>query len=51
MKLNPAKCIFGIDLKNFLGFIVSQSGIEADIEKIKTIREMKLLITLARRKG
>ena len=41
MKLNPAKCAFGIASGNFLGFLVSQRGIEANPEKIKAILEMK----------
>lgn len=42
MKLNSAKCAFGIDSGKFLGFIVSQRGIEVNIEKIDTIINMKL---------
>jgi hypothetical protein len=33
MKLNPAKCGFGVSAGKFLGFIVSQRGIEANPEK------------------
>ena len=41
MKLNPAKCAFGIASGKFLGFLVSQRGIEANPEKIRAILEMK----------
>lgn len=41
MKLNLAKFDFGVDSKKFLGFIVSERGIEANIEKIKAIMDMK----------
>ena len=34
MKLNPAKCIFGIASGKFLGFMVSQRGIKANPEKV-----------------
>lgn len=40
MKLNPAKCIFGGSFGKFLGFMVSQWGIEANPEKIKAVIEM-----------
>ena len=30
MKLNPYKCAFGISSRKFLGFVVSQRGIEAN---------------------
>ena len=29
MKLNPAKCIFGVSFGKFFGFMISQRGIEA----------------------
>jgi hypothetical protein len=37
MKLNPAKCVFGVPRGMLLGFIVSERGIEANPEKIATI--------------
>ena len=30
MKLNPAKCVFTVASRKFLGFMVSQQGIEAN---------------------
>ena len=34
MKLNPSKCAFGVASGKFLGFMVSQRGIEANLEKV-----------------
>ena len=34
MKLNPAKCAFGVSAEKFLGFIVNHRGIEANPNKI-----------------
>ena len=41
MKLNPEKCPFGVGAGKFLGFMISNRGIEANLEKIKSILEMK----------
>ncbi|GKU96676.1 hypothetical protein SLEP1_g9888 [Rubroshorea leprosula] len=41
MRLNPAKCIFGVESGKFLGFMVSRRGIEVNPEKIKAIVEME----------
>uniref|UniRef100_A0A2N9H5N8 Uncharacterized protein n=1 Tax=Fagus sylvatica TaxID=28930 RepID=A0A2N9H5N8_FAGSY len=40
MKLNLAKCVFGVSSRKFLGFMVSQRGIEANPDKIKAIIDM-----------
>ena len=40
MKLNLAKCMSGVSSGKFLGFMVSQRGIEANLEKIKAILDM-----------
>ena len=37
MKLNPAKCVFGVASRKFLGFMVSQRGIEANAENVQAI--------------
>ena len=41
MKLNPSKCAFGVSLGKFLGFMVSQRGIEANPDKIQAILNME----------
>lgn len=30
MKLNPSKCAFGVNVGKFLGFMVTQRGIEVN---------------------
>ena len=40
MKLNPGKCTFGVTTGKFLGYMVSQRGIEANPDKIQAIMEM-----------
>ncbi len=34
LKLNPAKCVFGARSGKLLGFIVSEKGIEVDLDKV-----------------
>ena len=41
MKLNPTKCVFTVLSRKFLGFMVSQWGIEGNPDKIKAIMEIK----------
>ncbi|XP_019226279.1 PREDICTED: uncharacterized protein LOC109207752 [Nicotiana attenuata] len=40
MKLNPEKCAFRVGLGRFLGFMVSNRGIEINPDKIKAIEEI-----------
>ena len=40
MKLNPAKCAFGVSAGKLLGFIVNHQGIEANPDKIKDVLDM-----------
>ncbi|CAL8993898.1 unnamed protein product [Prunus brigantina] len=39
LKMNPKKCVFGVQAGNFLGFLVHQRGIEVDKNKAKSIIE------------
>ena len=41
IKLNPAKCSFGVPSGKLLGFFVSEQGIEVNPEKIGTIVRME----------
>ena len=41
MKLNPSKCVFGVTIGKFLGFLVSQRGIEVNREKIWATMELE----------
>jgi hypothetical protein len=55
VKLNPEKCVFGVPRGMLLGFVVSERGIEANLEKIAAItwtpeakealRNLKALLT------
>ena len=40
MKLNSSKCAFGVTTGKFLGFMVSQRGIEINPDKIQAIMEI-----------
>ena len=46
MKLNPSKCVFGVTTGKFLGFMVSQRGIEVNPEKVRAILELEPLRTV-----
>ena len=39
MKLNPSKCAFGVSADKFLGFMVTQRGIEVNLDQIKAVME------------
>ena len=41
MKLNPSKCVFGVSSGKFLGFMVSQRGIEVNLDEIQAILDME----------
>ena len=41
MKLNTSKCVFGVTTGKFLGFMVSQRGIEVNPEKVRAILELE----------
>ena len=41
MKLNLSKCAFGVSSGKFLRFMVSQKGIEANLDKIQAILNME----------
>ena len=41
MKLNAAKCTFGVSSGKFLGFMVNHRGIEANPEKIQAIQNVQ----------
>ena len=40
MKLNPVKCAFGVSVGKFIGFMVTQRGIEVNPNQIKAVMEM-----------
>ena len=43
MKLNLTKCAFGVSADKFLGFMVTQRGIEVNLDHIKAIMEISAL--------
>lgn len=46
MKINLEKCVFGVLSGKFLGFMVNYRGIDANLEKIRTVIETKSPRTL-----
>ncbi|XP_065012847.1 uncharacterized protein LOC135641416 [Musa acuminata AAA Group] len=46
MRLNPAKCAFGVTSGKFLGFIIHERGIDANPEKVQAIIDMQSPRTL-----
>ncbi|XP_074556805.1 uncharacterized protein LOC141812691 [Curcuma longa] len=40
LKLNPAKCLFGGRVGRFLGYVVTEKGIEANPDKVQTLSRM-----------
>ena len=40
LRLNPAKCVFGLKQVKLLGYIVSQQGLKADPDKVTAILKM-----------
>ena len=41
LKLNPEKCIFGVEAGKFLGFLLIERGIEANPDKFAAILAMR----------
>ncbi|RDY06246.1 hypothetical protein CR513_09793, partial [Mucuna pruriens] len=42
LRLNSAKCTFGVKIGKLFGFVVNENGIEVDPDKVKAIREMSV---------
>ena len=45
LRLNPNKCAFGVGSENFLGFLVSQMGIETASRQVQAIENMQPPVT------
>jgi len=41
LKLNPEKCVFGVEAGKFLGFMLTEKGIEANPDKCAAIIAMR----------
>ena len=39
MKLNPLRCVFGVSAGKFLGYLMTQRGIQINLDKVKTLLE------------
>jgi len=46
LKLNPEKCVFGVEAGKFLGFLLTERGIEANLEKYAAIIAMRSTISV-----
>jgi len=46
LKLNPKKCVFGVEAGEFLGFLLTERGIEANPEKCAGIIAMRSPISV-----
>jgi len=46
LNLNPEKCVFGVEAGKFLGFMLTERGIEANPNKCAAIIEMRSLATI-----
>ena len=46
LKLNPEKCIFGVEAGKFLGFLLTERGIEANPDKCAAILAIRSLATV-----
>ena len=40
LRLNPKKCTFGVTFGKLLGYMISERGIEVDLDKIRVILDM-----------
>lgn len=41
MKLNPGKCAFGVRAEKFLGYMVTEKGIEVNPDQVRAVQDMK----------
>jgi acetoin utilization deacetylase AcuC-like enzyme len=41
LRMNLLKCVFGVTIGHFLGFVVHENGIEIDPKKIENVRRIK----------
>jgi len=38
LKLNPGKCVFGVEARKFLGFLLNEKGIRGESQKMREMR-------------
>ena len=41
LRLNAAKCSFGVGSSKFLGYMVTHRGIEVDLDQIRVIHDLQ----------
>jgi hypothetical protein len=41
LKINSLKCVFGVSVEKFLGFIIHEYNIEIDLTKIESINKVQ----------
>ena len=46
LKLNPKKCVFGVEAGKFLGFLLTECEIQVNLEKCSTILAMRSPISM-----
>lgn len=46
MKLNPKKCVFGVRSRKLFGYVVTERGIKANLEKVQALCNMQSLSIL-----
>ncbi|XP_068486600.1 uncharacterized protein [Phaseolus vulgaris] len=46
LRLNPEKCVFGVEAGKFLGFLLTERGIEANLDKCVAILAMRSLASV-----
>ena len=46
MRLNPQKCAFTVDIRKFLGFMLTHRRIEVNPDKCQAIMEMKSPVSM-----
>ena len=48
--MNPLKCVFGVSIRKFLGFLVHSRGIDVDPAKVVIIATMKSFLSFNKHK-
>jgi len=51
LKLNPEKCVFGVEAGKFLGFLLTERRIEVNLENCASILMMRSPISVKEDKG
>lgn len=41
MEINPTKCVFRVNFDKFLGYVITQHGIEMNLKKVQAILDLE----------